>query len=100
MAHTPSIWWIETQNVLLTSERRRRITRADTNWGLSLLCQLDVHLDSQPVEATLLALARRHSLTIYDALFSELSTRLGAPLATLDRALIKAAELEHVPLAN
>ena len=99
-AYAPSIWWVETRIVSIASERRRRITPVETNESLSLLVELGIHLDSQPVEGTLLTLARRHGLTVYDALNLELAYRQRVPLAKLDRALARAAGLEEVPLAN
>jgi predicted nucleic acid-binding protein len=43
-------------------------------------------------------LARAHRLTIYDAGCLELAGRIGAPLATLDRQLARAARATGVPL--
>lgn len=45
-----------------------------------------------------MALARERKLTIYDAAYLELALREGLPLATLDRALEKAAVAEGVAL--
>ena len=45
-----------------------------------------------------MTLARRHSLTFYDAAYLELAKREGLPLATLDRDLEKAAIAEGVAL--
>jgi predicted nucleic acid-binding protein len=45
-----------------------------------------------------MALARERNLTIYDAAYLELALREGLPLATLDRALEKAAVAEGVAL--
>ena len=46
----------------------------------------------------LMALARKRKLTVYDAAYLELAKREGLPLATLDRALEKAAIAEGVAL--
>jgi len=46
----------------------------------------------------LLTLARRHRLTVYDAAYLELAHRDGLPLASLDRALRKAARASGVTL--
>ena len=43
-------------------------------------------------------LARAHNLTFYDAAYLELAKREGLPLATLDRALERAAIAEGVAL--
>ena len=45
-----------------------------------------------------MALARKHKLTVYDAAYLELAKREGLPLATVDRALEKAAIAEGVAL--
>ena len=41
-------------------------------------------------------LARRHSLSAYDALYLELAVRHGATLTTLDSALARAARAEGI----
>jgi hypothetical protein len=48
--------------------------------------------------ASLLALARKRKLTVYDAAYLELAKREGLPLATLDRGLEQAAIAEGVVL--
>jgi predicted nucleic acid-binding protein len=45
-----------------------------------------------------LALARSHRLTSYDAAYLELALRRSLPLASRDKALQAAAQLEGVPL--
>lgn len=55
-------------------------------------------LDRSPDEATAPGLARRHELSIYDAVGLELAVRLSAPLATRDVALTKAARAERIVL--
>ena len=47
-----------------------------------------------------LALARTHRLTVYDAAYLELALRVDAPLATLDRKLAAAARAAGVPLVG
>jgi predicted nucleic acid-binding protein len=44
----------------------------------------------------ILALCERHGLTIYDGTYLELAKRRGFPLATLDSALLRAANQEGV----
>jgi len=43
-------------------------------------------------------LADRHGLTVYDAAYLDLALREGLPLASLDKALCKAAENSGVAL--
>ena len=45
-----------------------------------------------------MSLARERNLTVYDAAYLELAKREGLPLATLNRALEKAAIAEGVAL--
>ena len=51
-----------------------------------------------PDEVTIIALARRHRLTVYDAAYLELALREALPLATLDKALAGTAGAEGVSL--
>ncbi len=53
--------------------------------------------DFSPDQWTTLTLARTHRLTFYDALYLELAQRRQATLATLDNALLRAADTEGVP---
>jgi predicted nucleic acid-binding protein len=52
------------------------------------------------VSDAVLALARGHRLTIYDAAYLELARRIGVPLATLDQQLAHAARAARVPLLD
>ena len=97
-ARAPSLWWFEVRNTLLVNERRGRLTEADVAAFLRGLSRLGVSLDRTPDEAALLALARRHRLTVYDASYLELTQREGIPLATLDSELANAARAEKLPL--
>jgi predicted nucleic acid-binding protein len=97
-AHVPALWWFEIRNIVIVNERRGRITEQQTRTFLSKLARLPILEDRTPVEAEVLALARRHYLTVYDAAYLELAIRAGCPLATLDGALIRAAQAEAVRL--
>jgi predicted nucleic acid-binding protein len=46
-AVVPSIWYLEIANVLLVSERRGRMTQAQTQQALSLLESLDIVMDKE-----------------------------------------------------
>ncbi len=92
-------WVLEVVNVLLGAERSKKKTPADATLFLNLLrklaIELDVHTEHHATTTTL-ALGRRHHLSSYDAAYLELSMRLGLPLATLDKNLRKAAQVEGV----
>ncbi len=66
-ARVPSLWWFEVRNMLIVNERRGRLAESDTAAFLRGLARLGVTVDRSPVEADVLALARRHRLTVYDA---------------------------------
>jgi predicted nucleic acid-binding protein len=97
-AIVPGLWWYELRNVLVIAERRGRLTEHRTTEFLSRIAQLPIVLEQSPDEAAVLALARRHRLTIYDAAYLELAIRKALPLATLDTALMRAARDEFLPL--
>jgi predicted nucleic acid-binding protein len=93
-AAVPALWPLEVANVLLSAERRGRITAADSARLIALLSALDIDIDGgAPSQAftRILDLAREQGLTAYDAAYLELAMRLGVPLATKDGALIAAA---------
>lgn len=94
-AHVPSIWPLEVLNVLLTAERRKRISQADSARYLTLLGQLPIIVEYEPpqnIMTILLSLGRENNLTGYDAFYLDLTMRNGYPIATLDKKLIEAAE--------
>jgi len=97
-AVVPALWWFEIRNTLISNERRGRLTQEDTNAALRLPAGLAITIDRLPDEASVLGLARRHRLTAYDAAYLDVAHRHGCPLATLDRALIRAARAEGVAL--
>jgi len=99
-ARVPSLWWYEVRNSLIVNERRRRLTEADTTAFLRALSRLPIAVDREPDQAQLLAISRRHRLTVYDAVYLELAQREDLPLATLDAELARAARLEKVPLVD
>ncbi|MFZ5822026.1 MAG: type II toxin-antitoxin system VapC family toxin [Chloroflexota bacterium] len=94
-AIVPSLWLLEVSNAVLNAERRNRLTAADSARFLQLLRGLPIQIeDVSSIERAwgeILNLARAHRLSTYDAAYLELAMRSGAPLATLDDALCKAA---------
>ena len=94
----PSLFYYEIRNALLVSERRNRITEAMSAAFLRNLALLPIRLEPAGSDASLLALARNRKLTVYDAAYLELARRERLPLATVDRALEKAALAEGVAL--
>lgn len=90
--------WFEVRNALIIAERRQRTTDGHSAAFLRVLAGLPIVLDAIPNEAALMALARRHRLTVYDAAYLELALRESVPLGTLDAALAAAARAEGVVL--
>lgn len=99
-AHVPHLWWFELRNALIVNERRGRITEVATARFLRRLSRLRLVISPLPEEAAVMALARKHRLTVYDAAYLELALREGVPLATLDGALAGSAKAEGVELVS
>jgi predicted nucleic acid-binding protein len=93
-AVVPQHWHYEVRNALLTAERRRRVPQDGIKERLDVLTGLPILTDQEARLPEALDLARTHRLSFYDALYLELATRRGAPLATLDTALARAATEE------
>lgn len=100
-AWVPALWHLELGNVLLGAHRRDRIDQAGIEAFLAQLSAYDISLDDQTIERAwqkTFDLALEHRLSTYDAAYLELALRRGIPLATLDTALIAAANSCGVPL--
>ncbi len=98
-AFVPMHWWFEIRNVLMRSEQRGRASRKQTDDFLEFLRGLPVSVALWPDEIPVIAMARQHRLSFYDAAYLELAKREGFALATFDRDLMVAANAEKVPLA-
>jgi predicted nucleic acid-binding protein len=99
----PSIWPLEVSNVLLVAERKKRISEADSARFLALLTELPIIVEQESPERMIkeiLALARKHKLSSYDASYLDLAMRKGLPIATLDKNLITAAKQSKVPILS
>ena len=84
---------------LLMSERRQAHHRSHVgrvSFAILRCCPSGWSLPED--DASLMTLARKQKLTVYDAAYLELAQRERLPLATLDRALEKAAIAEGVAL--
>jgi predicted nucleic acid-binding protein len=100
-AHAPSLWPLEVLNVLVTAQRRGRLTAEARQDRLALLRALPIILDTETAEQAWTItnlLAERHGLTLYDAAYLELAQRFHLPLATLDTELRTAANALGIPL--
>jgi predicted nucleic acid-binding protein len=90
-AVVPALWQLEVADVMLSSERRGRLSEAQATRFVELLGQLPIRVELEPIDSSaLLGIGRRHGLSAYDACYLLLAERLGVPLATVDEALAKA----------
>lgn len=101
-AVVPRIWPYEVANVLLTGERRNRLTTSAITFFLERLSAFPIEVDTDGQETLwggVLSLAREQRLSVYDAAYLELAMRRGLALATGDQALQAAAQRVGVALA-
>jgi predicted nucleic acid-binding protein len=91
IALVPSIWWYEVRNLLVVSERRQRMTAADSALFLDLLSSYPIQIVPVQDEQAALRFAREFRLSFYDAAYLAVAHRNQLPLATLDKALRAAA---------
>lgn len=100
-AFAPYIWPLEVGNVLFFAERRGRLTKADCLRFLEMLSGLPIETERESpgkLMKDIYMLAREASLSAYDATYLDLAIRKGLSLATLDKALVKAANAFNVEL--
>ena len=100
-AIAPAVWPLDIGNALIVAERRGRLSKADSARFLSLLEQLPISVEQETPARMLgeiIALAREHNLSTYDASYLDLAMCQGLPLATRDEALRRAALACGVPL--
>ena len=79
-------------------QETRQEHRGEIRDFLRDLESLPVRIVPSPADGALMSLARQRNLTVYDAAYLELAMRERLPLATLDRALEKAADAAGVAL--
>jgi len=99
----PVIWWFEISNAIVQAVRRGRMTDAERRQFYRLVQRTEPvsdSLDGPQVLGTVTDMSLEYSLTAYDASYLELAMRRNAQLATLDKALIAAANRAGVALFN
>ena len=100
-ACVPAIWRLEVVNVLISAERRGRITQSACTRFITLLKELQFQVIEDNMTQsmnTLLSIARDYRLSAYDAAYLNLAITRSLPIATLDKNLLKAAKQADVPL--
>lgn len=100
-ALVPELWHLDVCNVSLGAERRGDTTAGEVEAFLAHLEDLPIRVDPMSAAKAFsrtLGLARSFALSAYDAAYLELAVREGVALATLDKALRKAATRVGVPM--
>lgn len=90
----PSLWLLEVANGLLAAERRRLLGSRDRADALAALARLPLVIDEESTRnawGETSRLARKYSLSVYDATYLETASRRRLPLITRDKALRRAA---------
>ena len=93
-AMVPGIFWYELRNLLLAAERRGRIDGGYADASMARLRRLSIVCQDETDDHEVMALARAHRLSAYDASYLALAIREGCALASLDRRLNEAAAAE------
>ena len=93
-AKVPVLFWHELRNLLLSAERRGRIDGGYADTSMARLRRLSIVCPDESDDREVMALARAHRLSAYDASYLALALREGCALASLDRRLNEAAAAE------
>lgn len=97
----PSFLSLEISNILLVAEKRCRIHSAKRPQLIEIINGFEITEEvysQERVFSRVLPMAACHGLTAYDAAYLELATRLSIPLATLDKKLRAAAQVQGVSI--
>ncbi|NKN11123.1 type II toxin-antitoxin system VapC family toxin [Rhizobium laguerreae] len=95
-ALVPDLFWHEMRNILLTAERRKRISNEDVLACLMRLTSLPLRTVSSEDHLPILRLAGKYQLSAYDAAYLALAVAENISLATLDAGLERAASAESL----
>lgn len=102
-AFVPELWTLEVGNILISAEKRKRISYAKITEFLTLLQNLNIKTDYETSARgfrEIISVAHSEKLTTYDAAYLELAMRLGLPLATKDIQLAKTAKKIGIKLMH
>lgn len=98
-AVVPALWNYEIANGVLVGLRRQRLSIDEAVAFASDLAVMDIRVDSSQFEQMgVLAEAIDSGLSAYDASYLMLARTTGLPLATRDKALIRAARESGVDI--
>ena len=93
-AVVPGNFHTEVAQVLMRAERQQRLTVDDLLRVTEEIATLPLVVEL-PMFSAIVTIARRHSLSAYDAAYLALAIDYNAPLATLDQQLAEAAGAER-----
>jgi predicted nucleic acid-binding protein len=98
----PSLWIYEVANVLLVAQRRGRVAPERIQMALETVTKFNLRIDEAVPESALrlTRLASQYELTVYDAAYLDLALRSSSPIATNDKALLKAMQAAGVSLVT
>jgi predicted nucleic acid-binding protein len=98
----PALFVYELTNALVVAHRRNRIGANDLDGAFRDISSLNLAIDAATPEssARLAKLALLYGLSCYDAAYLDLGIRTGFPIATLDKALIRAMQAANVDLVR
>jgi predicted nucleic acid-binding protein len=95
----PMLWDCEVAYALMAARRRGRISASDMTRSMQSVSSMGCTRETQVIDPSVLAsAAAEHDVTAYDAAYLLLAIRRGAPLATVDLRLARAATAAGVPL--
>lgn len=97
----PALWWYEIMNVLVSAQKRGRLTENTLTGLVTLYSQLPIQIDFSGDVAILFRLnhiASAYHLSAYDAAYLELAERRQCGIATLDIRLRDTAKRIGIPV--
>ncbi len=98
--YVPAVFYLECNNVLISSLKKQRINNSDYEEYLQILNQLPVTVDKFCSTSEALysigRIATAYNLTSYDSAYLELALRLEAKIATLDKELRSSCEIASI----
>ena len=98
----PTLFVYEFANAMVIAHRRGRIDAESLSEVFKKVSVMNIVIDPalQALSARLAMLALKYGLTCYDAAYLDLGLRTGFPIATLDKALIRAMQAANVDLVR
>ncbi len=94
----PQHWRLEVSNLILSGMKRKRVSEHMADRLVAEIDLLPIRIDDRTGlnAGESFKLARKHSLSVYDAAYLELALRLHFPLVTYDKVLRQAAVAEDL----